>query len=114
MRLSGVAPPILHTLFARSALATRLFNLTVTNVPGPQAPLYAFGSRMEEILPLVPLAAEHSLGVAVVSYDGKVFFGLVGAGTARGDLPVLARGIERGVTELSELASPRRPLPALG
>ncbi|MBN1529377.1 MAG: wax ester/triacylglycerol synthase family O-acyltransferase [Thermoleophilaceae bacterium] len=113
VRLSGIAPPILHSLFARSVFATRLFNLTVTNVPGPQLPLYAFGARMEEVLPLVPLAAEHSVGVAVVSYDGRVFFGLVGAGAGAKDLGVLARGIERGIAELSRLAPGHEPLPAL-
>ena len=112
--LSGIAPPILHSLFARSVFATRLFNLTVTNVPGPQAPLYAFGARMDEVLPLVPLAAEHSVGVAVVSYDGKVFFGLVG-GSGRGpDLDVLADGIRRGISELADLAATRKQPSALG
>ena len=46
------------------------FNVTITNVPGPQAPLYAFGSRMLAVWPLVPLAAEHAIGVAIFSYDG--------------------------------------------
>ena len=101
--LSGIAPPLLHSLFARAVFATRLFNLTVTNVPGPQVPLYAFGARMEEVLPLVPLAAEHSVGVAVVSYDGKVFFGVVGSGAP--DLDVLASGIEHGISELEDLAA---------
>ena len=54
--------------------ATRLFNLTITNVPGPQQPLYAMGSRMREVWPIVPLAAEHAIGLAVLSYDGNVFF----------------------------------------
>ena len=91
LSIGGLAPPILHSLFTRSALATRLFNVTVTNVPGPQLPLYAFGARMEEVWPLVPLAAEHSLGVAVASYDGKVFFGL-NADERATDVATLARG----------------------
>jgi WS/DGAT/MGAT family acyltransferase len=110
--IGGLAPPILHSIFARSAFATRLFNLTVTNVPGPQVPLYAFGARMVEVWPLVPLAADHSLGIAVVSYDGSVFFGLNGDATIR-DLGVLAHGIEEAIVELSELAATGHALPAL-
>jgi diacylglycerol O-acyltransferase / wax synthase len=103
--LAGLAPPVLHAVFARSAFATRLFNLTVTNVPGPPLPLYAFGARMEEVFPLVPLAAGHAVGVAVVSYDGQVFFGLNGDERAMPDLDVLAQGIERALGELRELAT---------
>ena len=111
--LGGLAPPVLHALFARSAFATRLFNLTVTNVPGPQLPLYAFGARMEEVIPLVPLAADHTVGVAVVSYDGQVFFGLNGDQRAMRDLDVLAHGIETALTALSELAATGHAVPSL-
>jgi len=112
LAIGGLAPPILHSVFARSALATRLFNVTVTNVPGPQMPLYALGAQMEEVWPLVPLAADHSLGIAVVSYDGKVFFGL-NADQQATDLDALARGIEVAITELAELAATGQALPAL-
>jgi diacylglycerol O-acyltransferase / wax synthase len=97
--LGGLAPPVVHSLFARTALATRLFNITVTNVPGPQLPLYAFGARMEEVWPLVPLAAGHTLGVAVISYDGRVFFGL-SADSETDDLDLLAVGVETAIDEL--------------
>ena len=73
--------------------------LTITAGP------HEFGARMEEVLPLVPLAAEHSLGVAVVSYDGKVFFGLVGGSDCGPDLDILADGIKRGLSELTDLAA---------
>ena len=67
-------PPVLHSFVARSLFATRLFNVTITNVPGPQTPLYYFGSQVQEIWPLVPIAAEHALGLAVFSYDGTLYF----------------------------------------
>jgi diacylglycerol O-acyltransferase / wax synthase len=105
--LARIAPPILHSFFARSIFATRLFNLTVTNVPGPQVPLYAFGARMEDVLPLVPLAAGHAVGVAAVSYDGRVFFGLGGDERAMPDLDVLARGIETALEQLRDLSAGR-------
>jgi WS/DGAT/MGAT family acyltransferase len=112
--LAGLAPPVLHSIFARSAFATRLFNVTVTNVPGPQWPLYAFGARMEEVLPLVPLAADHAVGIAAVSYAGTVFFGLNGDERAAPDLDILADGIEGALVELRELAETGQALPALG
>jgi WS/DGAT/MGAT family acyltransferase len=102
--LAAHAPPVIHTFLARSLFATRLFNLTITNVPGPQIPLYAFGSRLRSVWPLVPLAAEHALGVAVFSYDGRVFFCLNAASDSVPDLDVVARGIGDSITELVELS----------
>jgi WS/DGAT/MGAT family acyltransferase len=98
--LAGLAPPLLHSVLARSSSGRRLFNLTVTNVPGPRMALYAFGARMEEVLPLVPLAADHAVGIAVVSYHGHMFFGLSGDARAVPDLDVLRDGIEESIREL--------------
>lgn len=102
--LSGLAPPLLHSVLARSTAGARLFNLTITNVPGPTRPLYAFGARMEEVLPLVPLAADHAVGIAVVSYNGRVFFGLSGDSRAAPDLDVLREEIEDSIAELRGIA----------
>ena len=106
--LAGHAPPVLHAFVARALFATRLFNVTVTNVPGPQMPLYAFGARLERIAPLVPLAADHALGVAVLSYNGGVTFGLNADFDAVPDLDVLREGIRTELAELGELAAARR------
>jgi diacylglycerol O-acyltransferase / wax synthase len=105
LNLSNHMPPVLHSFVARSLFATRLFNVTITNVPGPQIPLYYFGSKVEQIWPLVPIAAEHAVGLAVFSYDGKVFFCLnVCRDTCR-DVDVLAEGIRSSLAELRELAA---------
>ena len=72
IELSALAPPVLHAAVARPAFATRLFNVTVTNVPGPPRTLYALGRELRTIIPLVPLAAEHAVGVAIVSYAGDL------------------------------------------
>ena len=104
--LAAHAPPVIHTFLARSLFATRLFNLTITNVPGPQMPLYAFGSRLRAVWPLVPLAAEHALGLAVLSYDGRVFFCLNAARDSVPDLDQVADGIAAAIAELTELAQP--------
>jgi WS/DGAT/MGAT family acyltransferase len=98
--LAGLAPPLLHSVLTRASTGARLFNITVTNVPGPARPLYAFGAKMEEVLPLVPLAADHAVGIAVVSYSGAVFFGLSGDAAAATDLDVLRDGIEESIREL--------------
>jgi hypothetical protein len=109
--LAAHAPPVIHTFLARSLFATRLFNITITNVPGPQFPLYAFGSRMRTAWPLVPLAAEHALGVAVFSYDGTVCFCLNVARDSVPDVDILADGIAAAIDQLVELAGPTAELP---
>jgi WS/DGAT/MGAT family acyltransferase len=112
--LTSHAPPVLHSLLARSLFATRLFNVTITNVPGPQMPLYAFGAQMRSVLPLVPLATEHCLGIAVVSYNGSLTFGLSADYDTVPDLPVLREGIADALEELHELAASEPHAPKQG
>ena len=104
--LTGFAPPTLHALGARAArgLSSRLFNLVVTNVPGPQFPLYAAGSRMLEVFPVVPLARGQGLSIGMTSYDGRVYFGLNADRDSVGDVDSLADLIEQEVAELVETA----------
>jgi diacylglycerol O-acyltransferase len=108
--LAALAPPVLHAVLVRSLYATRLFNVTITNVPGSPLPLYSFGARLREVQPVVPLAAEHAVGVAIFSYDGCVTFGVIADSASSPDVGVLARGIEEGVAELLALARRGRPL----
>jgi WS/DGAT/MGAT family acyltransferase len=98
------APPVLHSFVARSMYATRLFNVTITNVPGPQQDLYAFGSKAEEIWPLVPLAAEHAIGIAILSYGGMFNICINVDPDAVPDLDVLRQGIADSIAKLGELA----------
>lgn len=100
----SLAPPVLHAVAARALFSPRLFNVTITNVPGPPQPLYALGSQLREILPLVPLFAGHTLGIAIVSYAGTLVFGLNADAHAVADLDVLVEGLEAALTELRELA----------
>ena len=104
IELAGLAPPVIHSLFARAIYATRLFNVTITNVPGPQQTLYALGAPMREVYPLVPLAAEHAIGVAAASYDGSVFFGVVADRDTVPDLHVMLNGLGASVEELLAVA----------
>jgi WS/DGAT/MGAT family acyltransferase len=105
INLAAHAPPVVHSFLAQGLFATRLFNVTITNVPGPQFPLYAFGSRMQAVWPLVPLAANHGVGLAVFSYDGELYFCLNADRDSVPDLDVLATGIRRSIDELRSLAS---------
>lgn len=100
--LSGFAPPTLHALGARAAnsFTRRLFNLVVSNVPGPQFPLFAGGARMREIFPIVPLAAGQAVSIGLTSYDGNVFFGLNADRGAMGDIDTMAALIEESLGEL--------------
>jgi diacylglycerol O-acyltransferase len=100
--LSGFAPPTLHALGARatSSITRRLFNVVVTNVPGPQFPLYAAGARMLEMFPVVPLVAGQALSIGLTSYDGGVYFGLNADRDAMFDVDVLASLIEESLAEL--------------
>ncbi|MBM7805757.1 WS/DGAT/MGAT family acyltransferase [Geodermatophilus bullaregiensis] len=102
--LTGFAPPTLHALGARAArgLSRRVFNLVVTNVPGPQVPLYAAGSRMLEVFPVVPLVGGQGLAVGMTSYDGRVYIGLNADRDGVGDVDVLADLVEQEVGALSE------------
>jgi diacylglycerol O-acyltransferase / wax synthase len=100
LEIAGLAPPVLHATLARSLYATRLFNLTITNVPGVQQTLYAFGAPMCEVHPLVPLAAEHAVGVAAISYDGTVFFGVVADPDRVPDLDVFTDAMRASIDEL--------------
>lgn len=102
VRVSGFAPPTLHALGARVAngFSNRLFNVLVTNVPGPQVPLYAAGAKMAEMFPVVPLARNQSLAIGVTSYDGGLYFGVNGDRVAMPDVDVLAAMIEESVEEM--------------
>jgi diacylglycerol O-acyltransferase len=103
--LSEYAAPTMLGLAARVAHAQRVASLIVTNVPGPQVPLYCLGAQMYEVYPVVPLSRNLTLNVAILSYCGQLHFGLIGDGQSARDLERLAGGIEDAVAELEELAT---------
>jgi diacylglycerol O-acyltransferase len=76
----------------------------VTNVPGPQFPLYLLGRRMLETFPMVPLAKNQALGIALLSYDGSINFGLVGDFDLLWDLDELAADVRDSLAELAAAA----------
>lgn len=103
-RLSDFAPPTIAAQAARLQLLNRWFNLVVTNVPGPQLPLYLLGRKLAVSYPAVPLAPEQTVGIALLSYNGKIGVGLLGDADRARDLSVLARAIPEALAELLERA----------
>jgi diacylglycerol O-acyltransferase len=102
VRLTGFAPPTIHSVAARlgSGLARRLFNVVVTNVPGPQFPLYAAGAQMLDCYPVVPLAKGQAVTIGLTSYNGGVFYGMNCDRDSMPDIDVLAGCIEESLAEL--------------
>jgi WS/DGAT/MGAT family acyltransferase len=98
------APPTLLAQASRLNFSTRLFNLLVTNVPGPQVPLYLLGRRLEDLLPIAFLPHNHALAIAIMSYNGGIDYGLIGDYDVMSDIDVVATGIDRALAELLEVA----------
>src|ERR687893_1248616 len=98
--LTDFAPPTLLAQASRLNFSTRLFNLIVTNVPGPQFPLYLLGRELEEIVPVAFLPENHSLAVAIMSYNGRVNFGLLADYDAMPDVDEVAADLEETLAEL--------------
>ena len=102
--MSGFAPPTIMGQAARLMSRQRFFNLVITNVPGPQIPLYLLGRRAIDPFPLVPLAKNQGVGIAIMSYDGRMDFGLVGDYDVMYDLDDLAVDLHDSLAELAEAA----------
>ena len=103
-RLAGFAAPTVLDQAARLQTRQRFFNLVVTNVPGPQFPLYLLGRRLRSLYPQVPLTLNTALGIAIMSYDGKLDFGLLGDYDALPELDGIAAGLEDAIAELARAA----------
>ena len=98
------APPTILAQATRVVARQRAFNLVVTNVPGPQTPLFTLGREMKEVYPVVPLSDNTTIGIALFSYHGTIGFGLTGDYDTTRDIGVLAEGIEKSTAELLQAA----------
>jgi WS/DGAT/MGAT family acyltransferase len=107
--LAGFAPPTILSQAARLQARQRYFNLVVTNVPGPQFPLYLLGRRLRSLYPVVPLARRQALGIAVMSYNGHLGFGLLGDYDALPDLDEIALDLEHSIRWLARAAGVSKP-----
>jgi WS/DGAT/MGAT family acyltransferase len=94
------APPVLLVPTASLNFSTRLFNLLVTNFPGPQIPLYILGRELTGVYPVGFLARRHALALAIISYNGRINFGLIADPDSIDDLEQIAAYVEADVAEL--------------
>ncbi len=102
--LSDFAPPTIHAMASRAAVRSRLFNFLVTNVPGPQMPVYCLGARLLGAFPFTPLAATQSYAVGLTSIDGWLNFGLTADHFALPDLERVTGFLVDAVSELTASA----------
>ncbi len=107
--LEDFAPPTLLAVASRLNFSTRLFNVIVTNVPGPQFPLYLMGREMLQIVPVAFLPQDHALAIAAMSYNGKLDLGLLGDYDAMPDLEKVAAYFEESLAELLDAALSSSP-----
>jgi WS/DGAT/MGAT family acyltransferase len=106
--MSEYAAPTILGLAARAVHSQPLVNLMVTNVPGPQVPLYCLGAQMLEVYPIVPLTKNLSVNIAVMSYCGELHVGVFADPDAAPDVERLAGAVEDAFAELAELAADDR------
>jgi diacylglycerol O-acyltransferase len=111
--IAGFAPTTFHALGSRLAAShpARSFHLLVTNVPGPQFPLYAAGARMLASYPVLPLLPGHAVAIGATSYDGHVYYGVDADRDAVPDVDVLAQCIRESLEELVDASSTRARAP---
>jgi diacylglycerol O-acyltransferase / wax synthase len=98
--VNNLAPPTILAQASRLNFSTRLFNLLVTNVPGPQVPLYVLGRQLQDLFPVAFLPENHALAIAIMSYNGNLDYGLLGDYDALPDIDIVADGIERSLAAL--------------
>jgi diacylglycerol O-acyltransferase len=110
--MQALAPPTVFAQASRLNFSTRLFNLLVTNVPGPQFPLYVLGRELQDLFPVAFLPKHHALAVAIMSYDGGMDFGLLGDYDAMPDLEELGEMLQASLEELLEAAEAEAGAPA--
>jgi WS/DGAT/MGAT family acyltransferase len=99
-----LAPPTVLAQASRLNFSTRLFNLLVTNIPGPQLPLYMLGHKLEGLFPIAFLPQNHALAIALMSYNGAIDYGLLGDFDTLDDIELIASGIEQELALLVKAA----------
>ena len=104
MRLVGYGPRTLRRLVARAMASPRMFNLVVSNIPGPREPMYMRGCELKEAYPVVPLADRHALSIGMTTIQDRACFGLYADRGSLGDVDRVAEALEESTDELVALA----------
>ena len=112
--VTDLTPPTILAQASRLNFSTRLFNLIVTNIPGPQMPLYLLGRELIDLFPIAFLPKDHGLAVAIMSYNGRLEYGLLADWDALPDLQAVADGIDEALDELLDAARGKAPTPRNG
>jgi hypothetical protein len=107
-RFNDFAPPTLLAQASRINFSTRLFNLIVTNVPGPQIPLYVLGRELEDVFPVAFLPENHALAIAIMSYNGGIDFGLLADYDSMDDVEIVTTALTESLQQLLELANAKK------
>jgi diacylglycerol O-acyltransferase len=102
--MEDFAPPTILAQASRLHFSARMYTLLVTNIPGPQMPLYVLGRELQDMVPVAFLGGKRSLAVAILSYNGGINFGLIGDYDTLPDLDVIAEALEESIAELLALA----------
>jgi diacylglycerol O-acyltransferase len=102
--LEDFAPPTILSMASRMNWSTRLFNMIVTNVPGPQFPIYLLGRELQELVPVAFLPDNYALTIAAMSYNGKLDFSLLGDYDAMPDIDLVGEYVGEALEELLEVA----------
>jgi diacylglycerol O-acyltransferase / wax synthase len=110
--VQNFAPPTILAQASRLNFSTRLFNLLVTNIPGPQLPLYILGREILEAYPIAFLPENHALAIAIMSYNGQMNFGLLADFDALPDIDLIGKNIDAELATLVSLARETSPVPA--
>jgi hypothetical protein len=105
--LADFAPPTILGQAGRMQSRQRFFNMVVTNVPGPQFPLYLMGRELQAVFPMVPLAKRQAVCFGIMSYNGQVNFGLIGDYDAMADIDSLAHDLRETLAPGDEVKSRR-------
>jgi WS/DGAT/MGAT family acyltransferase len=103
LKLLGYAPHMLQHAISRMMANQRTFNLTVSNIPGPRAPLYMLGCELEEVYPVVPIPDDHAVSIGLTTIKEQAFFGVYSDCQSLPDADLLARGIGESIDELLAL-----------
>jgi diacylglycerol O-acyltransferase / wax synthase len=111
--MEDFAPPTILAQASRLHFSTRMYTTLVTNIPGPQVPLFVLGRELRDVVPVAFLGGKRALATAIMSYNGGVYFGLIGDYDALPDLDVISEAVSDSVAELRSLARRERETPAL-
>jgi hypothetical protein len=108
--MEDFAPPTILAQASRLHFSTRMYTTLVTNIPGPQFPLYLLGRELQDVVPVAFLGGKRSLAAAIMSYNGGVSFGLIGDFDTLPDIDVIGEALSESIAELLALARRERRL----